>query len=55
MNEIIKEMKVNTGNNSSRICFRLKICSVHGHEWLTFTRCECKTLKTALKKAGFDA
>lgn len=50
----IKEIRIDMNNNESAIAKGVYKTN-NGYEWLTFTRSgTCKTLKTALKKAGFD-
>lgn len=49
----IKEERTDMNNNESAIK-RGVYQTESGYEWLTYTRSgECKTLKTALRKAGF--
>jgi len=51
--EIIKEIRDDMQNNSSRIrkgVYKTKT----GFQWVTYTKSgECKKLQTAMKKAGF--
>lgn len=50
----IKEIKINQGNNESAIARGVYQNDDGSFSWITFTRSgSCKTLKTAMKKAGF--
>lgn len=50
----IKEVKVSMGNNESAIAHGVYQNDDGSFSWVTFTRSgTCKTLKTAMKKAGF--
>ena len=50
----IKEIRANMGNNESAIARGVYQNADGSFSWITFTRSgTCKTLKTAMKKAGF--
>ena len=52
--EIIKEERTEMNNNESQIKKAVYKENNGSFTWLTYTRSgNCKTLKTALKKAGF--
>lgn len=52
--KIIKEIKVNMGNNESAIKAGVYQNDDGTFSWITFTRYgECKKLSTAMRKAGF--
>ena len=50
----IKEIRTNMGNNESAIARGVYQSDDGSFSWITFTRSgTCKTLKNAMKKAGF--